>query len=71
MRKKLKKSVYWANVLRQVCNERTEKRTALESEAYAAYLEGMCLFESEKWEEAQNSYMKCHNIYSEIIKVSD
>jgi signal recognition particle subunit SRP68 len=42
---KLKRSVLWARRLEKLCHEVSEKKSALEAEAYREYLEGMCLFE--------------------------
>lgn len=69
--KKIKKAVLYANQLQEVCEARTEKRTALEAEAYVSYLKGLHYFETEKWERAIDFFVKCYNIYEQILKVCD
>ena len=71
LRNKLKRALQWSRRLQVLCEERTEKRTALEAEAYATHLEGMWHFEKEQWVNAQESYLRCRSIYSDITKVSD
>ncbi len=57
-RKKFKKAYYWARVLENMCKKRTEKKCALESEAYSCYMGGLNYHEHEKWELALASYIK-------------
>lgn len=68
---KLKRAAQWAKRLEEVCHRVSEKKSALEAEAYREYLEGLCLFETEKWSEASKSFIKCREILSELRKVSD
>lgn len=68
---KLKRAAQWAKRLENMCHRTSEKRSALEAEAYREYLEGLCLFETEKWADASKSFIKCREILTELRKVSD
>jgi hypothetical protein len=61
---KLRRAAQWAKRLEAMCHKVSEKRSALEAEAYREYLEGLCLFETEKWSDASKSFIKCREILS-------
>lgn len=70
-RKKFKRAFQWASKLRQICNERAEKFSAREVDAYTNYLEAILLHEYGKFYEALRRYVSSREIFLELKKVSD
>lgn len=69
--RRLKKAVKSAQVLESFCNDeptRCDARTKLESQAYAAYFNGLFYFETEEWQKAAEFFKKAQTIYQKIFQ---
>jgi signal recognition particle subunit SRP68 len=71
MIRRFQKAVAYAKNLESLCNEEPtvcDVRTKLESQAYAAFIEGLYLFEREQWAEATEQLKKTQAIYSKLVE---
>ncbi|KAL4429755.1 hypothetical protein ABPG74_004392 [Tetrahymena malaccensis] len=69
--KKMAKALKWAQLLNNICRERTDERSYQESEAYLNFIKGIYHHERHQWEDALESYIKSRSIYLGLISVSD
>jgi signal recognition particle subunit SRP68 len=69
MVQKMNKAARCAYELLKLCKERADERTQLEAEAYAAFMFGNVLLEKERWKQAQMSFVKARNAYSELARL--
>eukprot|EP00501_MAST-03F_sp_TOSAG23-6_P002215 GSMAST32.ASY1.ANO1.2315.1 assembled CDS len=68
MLRRLRKAVWWANQLKDICTKRTDDRTSLEAAAYAAAMTGLECMEREQWAEAHSSYSAASHLYEQLGK---
>jgi signal recognition particle subunit SRP68 len=71
MQRRLDKAAKWAIQLEKLCAAVADEHSALEAEAYAAYMNGHALLEREEWEPALDSLVKARTIYDQLGKVVD
>lgn len=71
MMRKLRKAVVYGGMFEKLCSETADDRTALEAEAYAAWLAGSERLEREQWQEALLKFSRCRTVYDELSKVSE
>lgn len=67
--RRLAKATQWAAKLRELCNEVADDRTALEAEAYAAWMKGNLLLEKEWWKDAYFEFEKARNVYTQLSEI--
>ena len=67
---RLSKAAKFAGSLSELCATRGDKRTALEAEAYAAFMLGNVSLEREQWGEALQHLKRTRTICSELGRVS-
>lgn len=71
MIRRFQKAVSYARSLESLCNEEPtvcDLITKLESQAYAAFVEGMYLFEREQWSEASDKLKMSQAIYTRLME---
>lgn len=71
MMRKLRKAVTYGSMFEKLCAETADDRTALEAEAYSAWLAGSEHLEREQWESALDKFTRCRTVYDELSKVSE
>ena len=67
--RRLAKAHRWSEELRALCGARGDDRTALEGEAYAAWMGGNLHLEKENWEEALPAFVTASQIYGRLAQV--
>ena len=67
---RLNKAAKWSVVLSKLCAERGDKRTALEAEAYSAFMRGNMHLEREQWKPALDQLKRSRTICTELSRVS-
>ena len=67
---RLAKAAKWAAALSAICAARADKRTALEAEAYAAFMGANVHLEREEWAPAREGFARCRTICVELCRVS-
>ena len=68
--KRLRRAAERANHFESLCIALASKRTALEAEAYAAWVNGHLNFALEDWEAAKGFFQKAVHIYSELAALT-
>jgi signal recognition particle subunit SRP68 len=71
IRKKFKRAQKWSALLEQLTQDRTEKRSAKETRAYAAFMAALAFHECNRFELALRRYIDSRDLYSELLKQSD
>ncbi|CAI5452002.1 unnamed protein product [Caenorhabditis angaria] len=69
----LKKAVLHANNLENivVSSARCDAPTKLEAQAYAAWMRGMCAFESRDWQKASEALKLARNVYDKLAEATN
>eukprot|EP00514_Thraustochytrium_sp_LLF1b_P002728 CAMPEP_0184524374 /NCGR_PEP_ID=MMETSP0198_2-20121128/9473_1 /TAXON_ID=1112570 /ORGANISM="Thraustochytrium sp., Strain LLF1b" /LENGTH=642 /DNA_ID=CAMNT_0026915647 /DNA_START=55 /DNA_END=1983 /DNA_ORIENTATION=+ len=68
--KRLSKAVKWAAVFSSLCAEACDDHTALEAEAYLAWMTGNMLLEKEEWQNAYLNFEKARGVYDQMAQVA-
>eukprot|EP00741_Cyanophora_paradoxa_P011327 tig00020554_g10940.t1 len=69
--RRLAKAARVAKDLEQLCSKRADAKTALESEAYATFMQANELLERENWSESLAKFMRARTIYDQLARVAD
>ena len=67
---RLSKAAKWSTTLKDLCAERGDERTALEAEAYCAFMWGNNHLEREQWAHALTHLKRTRTICTELSRVS-
>ena len=67
---RLRKAAKWSTALQELCQVRSDKRTALEADAYCGFMHGNLHLEREEWGTALQQLKRTRTICSELSKVS-
>lgn len=68
--KKFAKAAKWAQKLREICAARGDAKSALEAEAYSAWMTGTNLLEREEWSQASEAFVTVQRVYTELGRSS-
>ncbi|KAI9468086.1 MAG: hypothetical protein EXX96DRAFT_591867 [Benjaminiella poitrasii] len=70
--KRLKRAALYAESLHQLCmQQNVDKRTVLDTKAYACLMKGYLSFEQQNWENALNQFIETRVIYENFAKSTD
>ncbi|KAJ1627916.1 hypothetical protein T492DRAFT_841980 [Pavlovales sp. CCMP2436] len=67
---RLAKAARWASELQALCAKRGDHRTALEAEAYGAWMSANHMIERENWASALRGIFRARTIYAELSRVT-
>ena len=67
---RLRKAAKWSTALLDLCTIRSDKRTALEADAYCGFMHGNMHLEREEWGAALTQLKRTRTICAELSKVS-
>eukprot|EP00947_MAST-08B_sp_MAST-8B-sp1_P003481 g3481.t1 len=65
-KRRLEKAAAWGVKLRDLCAVRADDRTALEAEAYSAWMSGTMMMQRDAWKEALAHFLTCKRIYEQL-----
>ena len=66
---RLSRAARWAGQLQALCQQKCDAQTALETTAYADWMEGLLLMEREHWSEAISKFSSSKLIYQELVNM--
>jgi len=68
-KRRLEKAAKWSVELRDLCAVCGDDRTALEADAYAAWMSGNMMIQRDSWQEALAHFLRCKQIYEQLGQV--
>merc|ERR1711991_312341 len=69
MKRRLTKAARWSTTLKDLCAIVGDARTALEAEAYEAWMHANLTLENENWSGAVEKYMHAREVYEQLSQV--
>ena len=69
MKRRLTKAARWSSTLKKLCAVVGDARTALEAEAYEAWMHANLTLENEDWSGAVEKYMHAREVYAQLSQV--
>ena len=69
MKRRLTKAARWSTTLKDLCATVGDARTALEAEAYEAWMHANLTLENENWSGAVEKYMHAREVYEQLSQV--
>ena len=69
MKRRLTKAARWSSTLKNLCAVVGDARTALEAEAYEAWMHANLTLENEDWSGAVEKYMHAREVYEQLSQV--